>query len=444
MFGGACAEGFEFFGAGDEVSAAGVEFVFGGVEGGLGLAEAALEVVHIFEVSGKLVVELAGLLGDLEGVFVLLFLLPEVLDDAEGGEQGGGGDDDDVFLEGGIVEGGVAAKGEVEGGFDGDKDEDEVEGVEAAGLLIVFQGDAFDVAGDGEDVLLQGLLGLGVVLGVDVAFKGIEGDLGIDDDVAVTGEVHDDVRADAPVAAIDLGVEGVLDEVFLALGEAGFLQNGLKDHFAPIALAFGLALQGLGEGVGVVRDLPVELFELLQVFGEGKEALILGFMVFLDLIPELGDAGLKGLEEFLKFFAIGLGKGSGVLFQDLVREVFKLGFVLLEEGFGFLLLLLDLDLEVLDFLAGPGEILSGGGEVFFGFPEGALLVLELVIPFLEPCFGLEFGGFEGVGSGEKGVEFGFGNGFAGGLFLEDEAEEVAEGGANEKTDDEVDGIHWED
>ena len=70
----------------------------------------------------------------------------------------------------------------------------------------------------------------------------------------------------------------MLHFVLHALGQAGFLQHLLQNHFAPIPLHFNVTPQGFGEGGGLAVELFVLLHQSLQ-FGFQGNALVLSLQV---------------------------------------------------------------------------------------------------------------------------------------------------------------------
>src|SRR5271165_4860393 len=111
-------------------------------------------------------------------------------------------------------------------------------------------------------MLPQGSLARLFADGIDVIGVGVEGDLGIDDEVTAAGQVDDDISAcgftAAAVLLFDIG-EGLLEGVLLALAQAGFFEQVAQDELAPVALGLGGAAQGGGEVVGLGGELLVEL-----------------------------------------------------------------------------------------------------------------------------------------------------------------------------------------
>ena len=62
--------------------------------------ELVAEFFDVFDESADFVVQGPGLIGDQSGIFVLLFVTPDVLDGAQGRQQSGGRHDHDFMFEG--------------------------------------------------------------------------------------------------------------------------------------------------------------------------------------------------------------------------------------------------------------------------------------------------------------------------------------------------------
>jgi hypothetical protein len=217
---------------------------------------------EVGEEAGELVVEAAAAVGDGLDVFRLAILFPEAGDGLERDEQRGRGAEDDATLEGPFVERAVVFGSEDEGGLEGDEHEHVVGRDEFAGVLVFFGAELLDVSADGGGVVAGGGEAGGVVGGVDGAFVGDEGNLGVDDEVARIGEAEDDVGAEA--AAV-VGGERFLREVILAADEAGGFEEAVEDEFAPGTAGLRLALERGGESVRLVGDTGVEEAELLDL-----------------------------------------------------------------------------------------------------------------------------------------------------------------------------------
>ncbi|MCY1296454.1 hypothetical protein D9M70_458400 [compost metagenome] len=107
-------------------------------------------------------------------------------------------------------------------------------------------------------MLGQGYASLGVILGVDVTGVGVERHLGVDDEVLALRQVDDHVWA---LATLFVGKADLALEV-AALDQPGALQHVLQDQLTPITLGLLLPLEGGSQILGLLGDLPVELFQV--------------------------------------------------------------------------------------------------------------------------------------------------------------------------------------
>ena len=144
----------KFFQLADEVPVAGGEFFVGVAVGVVGFLEGVVDFLHVVGEAGVFFVDFADGFEDVVEGGALVFLAPELGDEAKGGEEAAGAGEDEVGAGGGFEEVGPGGEGEGEGGFVGDEEEDEVGGfvLEVWEVLLAFGGEVFDVGLDGGQV----------------------------------------------------------------------------------------------------------------------------------------------------------------------------------------------------------------------------------------------------------------------------------------------------
>ena len=226
------------------------------------------------------------------------------------------------------------------------------------------------------DVALEGVLALLRIVGRDVVRVGGEADFAVDDDGFSVGVVHDHVGAHDVVGRTfdrlaGIVADGVLRAVVDALHEAGIAEDGLEDHFAPVALRLALALQRVCEVVRVRADLlghPDHGFVLvLQGFVELDAVfadVVHGLLVDGELFAERGEDGaellpVRGLEIFGALLQDGLAEDLEFLTEMLgafLRDLLHLRLRLAHGG--------ELRLRLAFF-----RLKFGGGAAFFGIEE---------------------------------------------------------------------------
>ncbi len=150
------------------------------------------------------------------------------------------------------------------------------------------------------------------------AHVGVERKLGVDDDVAPAGQVHDEVRH-APAAV--LGLRADLLVVLAALGEPRQLEDALDHELAPVAAGLALALERGGERVGFRGDLLVELVQLGDLRRERDAVARLVLVGLLDLVLEAGQALAQRLEQGLEVVAVLLGEALRLVLEDVGRQL---------------------------------------------------------------------------------------------------------------------------
>ena len=114
------------------------------------------------------------------------------------------------------------------------------------------------------------------------------------------------------VAAL-LVLDVVLRFVVDALRERRAVEDRLQQHFAPIALHFRVAFQGVGQVAGLGRDVLVELHEAFE-FGFQFAALRgLRGVDLLDPFAEIDDVVLEGFQQDVDRLLAGLLEMLGLL-----------------------------------------------------------------------------------------------------------------------------------
>ena len=149
----------------------------------------------------------------------------------------------------------------------------------------------------------------------------LEGHLGVDDDAAVFGQADDGVGLEAAVG----GGGADLEVVVAAFLEAGSFEDAREDEFAPVAGGFVVALQGLGEVVGLFADGAALLGEEFHLLLEGAALLDVGQMDLFDLLFEVGDLFAEGAEEGAEGFAVLGGEFGRLGVENLRGQDLELG-----------------------------------------------------------------------------------------------------------------------
>lgn len=135
-----------------KIALAGVEFFERFVVSTLGFLKRSVDGLHVFDKAIELVVKGPADTGDFLGIAVLAIKAPEGGDGFEDGEEGGGGGQGDMALESVVKEGGVVLQGEVQGGLNGDKEQDKLRGLEVFQMGVIFLAKALDMGAKGRDV----------------------------------------------------------------------------------------------------------------------------------------------------------------------------------------------------------------------------------------------------------------------------------------------------
>src|SRR5690606_19381291 len=93
----------------------------------------------------KLIVEFSRHISDTLGVVVLLLISPDVFHRAQGGQQGRRTDQNDMPIVSVIEQTRLVLQGQHEGGFNRDKDKDEIKAANVQQFLVIFLAQIIDV-----------------------------------------------------------------------------------------------------------------------------------------------------------------------------------------------------------------------------------------------------------------------------------------------------------
>ncbi len=268
------------------------QFLHGILVGRLCAIEAIAEAAEVFDEAYELVVEQAALVGNfLDGVF-LLFLFPDKINGAHGGQQRGGRHHDDIFFEGLQEQFIVVLECGVEGRFEGDKHKYVVRGMNLVERGVVFTAQITDMPADAFGMLLEVALLFGGIVGGEEAFEGDERHFGVNDQIFAFRQMDNEVWPF--LFAFIVGVGGLSEVVSIFL-EAYALEEGFELKFAPIALHFVVTFEGAGQVIGILAELQVEFAQQFDFFFEADA--VAGFFheFLVDLVFEYRDAFLEGL-----------------------------------------------------------------------------------------------------------------------------------------------------
>src|SRR5690606_16940167 len=219
-------------------------------------------------------------------------------------------------------------------------------------------------------VLRQGNTPLGVVFTVDVAGIGVERHLGVDDQVLALGQV------DERIGTLALAIAGGHAHFALEVdagAQAAALQYVFQNQLAPAALGLSLSAQRATPVVASLGVLLVELFEVLQLLGQGR--LLLGILVMdiLDLAAKLVDLLAEGLEQRIQRLLAGLGEGLALGFEDTPGQLLELQLELLAAILEQLLLFVEMLLA----------LVQGGLQGGVLHPQLLMNLLQLLQPLVQ-------------------------------------------------------------
>ena len=115
-----------------------------------------------------------------------------------------------------------------------------------------------------------------------------------------------------PVVAFDFVTEFIPQDVLHVkvhpLLQAAFAQQVHEEHLAEIALGLALARDGIGQGTGLVADAAALLREDADHFFHGTAAFGILFVGRFDMLAELLESFLDGLEQFTHALGTGLAE----------------------------------------------------------------------------------------------------------------------------------------
>ena len=174
----------------------------------------------------------------------------------------------------------------------------------------------------GIDVVFQCRGALFVRFGAGVAFVGDERDFGVDDHIFAVGHADDDIGTQ-PFAIG--GDEAFLGGVFPPFLQSRLFEDAFQNEFAPGALSLGLAFEGVGEVDGVLADLLIEGFEVMDFVIKGNA--VFGFFVvnLLHFAAKVLELVAQWVEHLVDVLFVLIGEFAAFVFQDLIGQVFEFG-----------------------------------------------------------------------------------------------------------------------
>ncbi len=144
-----------------------------------------------------------------------------------------------------------------------------------------------------------------------------QGDLGVDDQVALAGQVDDHIRLSSLAVLARIVLLGM---VFVPGAQAGGLQNPLQDQLSPSALRFTRPPQRAGQVVGLLGEPGVGLEELVDLGAQMRAAPHLLHAGGFDLVLKVFQPGLEGLENLAQAGLVLLRETAGFFFQNLAGQ----------------------------------------------------------------------------------------------------------------------------
>ena len=123
-----------------------------------------------------------------------------------------------------------------------------------------------------------------------------------------------------------------------AFNQSGGLQQTFQNHFAPVALHFGVSFQGTGQVVGIFAEAVVQLHQFLDAFTQREAFFGFGAVYLFHLLAEVLQVIAQRTEQIAQVFGIQPGKVFGFALEDTVGEILELGVHALVQRFGFFLL----------------------------------------------------------------------------------------------------------
>ena len=157
-----------------------------------------------------------------------------------------------------------------------------------------------------------------LVFGRRVVDECRERDFGVDDDVLLLGQVQHHVGPQvASFGILDIVLRFVVD----AFQQRRIVQNGLQQHFAPVALHLGVAFEGVGQVLCVGRDRAVEFLQPLQFVLQLSALRGLRGVDFFHAFAKLRNVVLERFEQQIDRFLARLPEALRLLAQYLGRQV---------------------------------------------------------------------------------------------------------------------------
>ena len=277
-----------------------------------GPVQLASQLLHMGGEGDESIVDLPRFPGDRSGVSMLADVAPGAFDGLEGGQEGGGTHQEDPAGEGLVQEAGLPLQGRRQSPLDGDKHQHQLQALDPPGPVVLLAGEELYMAAQGAQMLPDLPLLLLGLLGVDPRFVGLERGLGVDDDLALSGEVHDHVGAHPPL----LGpLQDRLHPVLPAPAQSRSLQDLVEDHLSPGPLAFVFSLEGPGQTQGLPADVAVELLEPGELLHQRRHRAALLGMDLVDPAAKLLHLPPQGGEQLFDLLAGVRAEAPGVLLQ---------------------------------------------------------------------------------------------------------------------------------
>ena len=203
------------------------------------------------------------------------------------------------------------------GRFDRHEHQHEFQRIHARQVGVTLVGEFAHVLAQRGQVRGQLHVALGAVRRATIALVGGQRHLGIDDNVAPLGQMHDHIRARAPA--------GVVGQRHLGLVAAAFLQSrrfehAFEHHLAPSALRLRIALERAREIDRVLADTLVEIFQGGD-FGLQRTAILVLLVVNLvHALAEFADLLTQRIEQYTEIGLVLFGQLPALLVEQLARQ----------------------------------------------------------------------------------------------------------------------------
>ena len=169
-----------------------------------------------------------------------MLIAPEIGDSPQRHQQRGRAHQHNVVFQRFANEFRLAIDRQQEGRLHRDKHQNVVERAQPRQLLVVFTPQQAHMVAYGSDMLLQRRFTGIIIFGIEIAFVGHQGHLGIDNHVFPLRQTDNHIRLH-PRAVVRFDAH--LGLIFMALPQPGRFQHAGQHHLAPVALGFVIALK---------------------------------------------------------------------------------------------------------------------------------------------------------------------------------------------------------